>query len=125
MTRGEYGKEYYGNIFDVVQSPLPLSTLSVSLIKSWLLANSFFTKFYMKILVLKINSREIILTFLFNRYETAIIKQSSSFLFSISVCFCKLSLKLAKAISSSSSSCTLDYLKLIAFASFQDMLFVQ
>ena len=109
-------------LIDIPYSTLskhPLSSPPVSLAKSWSLATSL-NKFYIENFIIKNYFKKDLLNFLFIRYDTAIIKQSSSYLFekfSSSVCFCKLSMKLARAISSSSSSCTFDHLKSKAFSS--------
>ena len=64
--------------------------------------------------------RKIFLIFLFIKYYTTIIKQSSSYFFRkffSSASICKISMKLARAVSSSSSSFASDHLKSISFSS--------
>ena len=112
--------------YSTLSSPPPLSSPPVSLVKSWSLAISL-KKIYIENFFIRNYFKKDLLNF-FIRYDTAIIKQSSSYFFekiSSSVCFCKLSMKLARAVSSSSSSFTFDHLKSITFSSFQDLRFDQ
>ena len=110
-------------VFDVVKSPFLLSPCKFDKI---LVVDNIIEKNLYKIFVLEIISKKIFLIFLFIRYYTAIIKQSSSYFygkFILIICFCKLLMKLAKAISSS-SSCTSTHLKSIAFYHYQDLIFL-
>ena len=105
-------------IYRIRRCLVPLCLLPCKFYKILVVGNFIEQNFIFKILVFEINSRKIFLIFLFISYDTAIIKQSSSFFlknYSL-VCFCKLSMKLAKSISSF-SSCTPDHLKSIAFSS--------
>ena len=103
-------------VFNVVQSPPPLSSPPVSFYKISVVGNFIEKKFILKILVLEIISKKIFLIFLFIRYDTTIIQLLFE-KFSLSVCFCKLLMKLALVKSSSTSSFTSDHLKSIAFSS--------
>ena len=109
-------KQY--TVFDIIQSRVCLISLKFD--KLFVVGNFIEQNLILKILVLKSISRKIFLIFLFIWYDTAIIKQSSSYFFGKfywSVCFCKLSMKEIRAISSSTSSVTSDHLKSISISS--------
>ena len=57
----------------------PLSSTPVSMVKKMVVGKFIKQNFILKILVLEITSKKILLIFLFIRYDTAIIKQSSSY----------------------------------------------
>ena len=113
---------YFRLIYRIRRCPVP----PVSFVKFYSLA-TFWTKFYFENFSIRNYFKKVLFIF-FIWYDTAVIKQSSSYFFGkvfLSVCFFKLSMKLAKEISSSSTSFTSDHIKSIAFSSLLRYVFAQ